>query len=455
MPRSHRLHTPGTPCPCPRASIGPQGLGLLFLLTSLVIQSHAAPASTSRQAWQESFDKVWRTVRDKHFDTNYAGVDWNQARVTYTKRLEGIENEADLYALLGAMLGELKQTHFGIVPPDVLPSSGDHSQSEGDPGFQFTLIAGEAVVTRVLKGTSAWKAGVKNGWVVESVEGQPIDRLLEPLNRSPMSHALKPLYRHRLIESKLEGKLESAVKVVFSNGAGKRREWVLERSARNQERSQAMGHFPPQPTEFEHRKLRGNVAYIRFNIFVISQMEKIRKAIRASLGDRGMIIDLRGNPGGVAGMAMGMGGLLLPQEASLGTMRMRSGHIHFAVFPQEKRFLGPLVILVDQQSASTSEIFAAGLQDLKRARIVGMPTAGAALPSMFEKLPTGALFQYAFGDFRTPKGTLVEGRGVLPDVRIEGRREDWLRGRDTQLEAALEEIETWIREDRIRAPKDR
>ena len=62
---------------------------------------------------------------------------------------------------------------------------------------------------------------------------------------------------------------------------------------------------------------------------------------------------------------------------------------------------------------------------------------GAALPSVFGKLPTGALFQYAIADFKTPKGVLIEGLGVKPDIEVKLTRRALLEGRDPQLDAAV------------------
>lgn len=139
-------------------------------------------------------------------------------------------------------------------------------------------------------------------------------------------------------------------------------------------------------------------------------------------------------------MAAGVAGMLCNQQTSLGTMKMRSGHLNLAVFPQSNPYTGIVVVLIDAHTGSTAEIFTAGLQELGRAIVVGERSAGAALPSLFERLPTGALFQYAIADFQTPKGVLIEGRGVIPDIEVRLTRRALLEGRDPQLEAALSEI---------------
>jgi carboxyl-terminal processing protease len=121
-------------------------------------------------------------------------------------------------------------------------------------------------------------------------------------------------------------------------------------------------------------------------------------------------------------------------------MKFRTGDSNFRVYPQKTAFGGKIVILTDYATSSTSEIFAAGLQETGRAKIVGEISAGAVLPSVIEKLPTGALFQYAISDYKSPKKILIEGRGVKPDIEINLTRRSLLQGKDLQMETAIREI---------------
>src|SRR5262249_6902600 len=154
--------------------------------------------------------------------------------------------------------------------------------------------------------------------------------------------------------------------------------------------------------EFEAKRLASGLGYIRFNYFMMPVMEKVRAALREFRDAPGIIFDLRGNRGGIASLAPGVLGLMETRQTSLGAMNMRSEKINLAVFPQAQPYTGPVAVLIDGGSGSTTEIFTAGLQELRRAVIVGERSAGAVLPSHFIKLPTGALFQYTFGDFRAP-----------------------------------------------------
>jgi carboxyl-terminal processing protease len=160
----------------------------------------------------------------------------------------------------------------------------------------------------------------------------------------------------------------------------------------------------------------------------------------------GLVIDLRGNPGGIGAMAMGMAGYFLDKPGlRLGTMYMRDAQLNFAVNPRFPSFAGPLAILMDGCSASTSEILAGGLQDLGRAHIFGSRSAAAALPSVIERLPNGDGFQYAVGNYVSEGGKPLEGEGVKPDVEVKLTRAALLSGHDAVVDAAL----NWIEKDGI------
>jgi carboxyl-terminal processing protease len=163
----------------------------------------------------------------------------------------------------------------------------------------------------------------------------------------------------------------------------------------------------------------------------------------------GIVIDLRGNPGGLAAMLMGISGHFIDERKPLGVMTMRDNHeLRFNVNPRRvnakgervQPFDGPVAILVDDMSGSASECFTGGMQSVGRARVFGQQTMGQALPALFTQLPNGDVLVHAYGDFVTADGTRLEGRGVVPDEVVPLSRDDLLAGRDRTLEAAL----AWI-----------
>ena len=164
---------------------------------------------------------------------------------------------------------------------------------------------------------------------------------------------------------------------------------------------------------------------------------------------QGIVVDLCGNPGGLGAMVMGFGGYFVDSAQSLGTMRSRDLALRFTMNPRRVKsdgspaapFHGPMAIVVDAMTASTSEIFATGMQRIGRARIFGERSAGQALPALMDRLPSGDVFVHAVADFTDPDGKRIEGMGVVPDEIVPLSGKALSEGRDTALEAATR----WIR----------
>jgi carboxyl-terminal processing protease len=388
----------------------------------------------------ESFDIVWTTVREKHFDPTLGGVDWNKVREQYAPRAAAAKSDSEFYSVLQQMLGELHQSHFGIIPPEAIVQDDSREPKGGGIGIDLRLVEGSPTITRVEPDSKAAAAGLRPGFIIKKVDDTSADEIIGLFAKSTDSPAIKGLRITRTFLARINGAPETSVRITYIDQDNQSREATITRERLKGEMSERFGNFPPQYMEFEAKRIGNNIGYIRFNVFVIGFMDRIKSAIRGMGDARGIIFAVRGNPGGVGGMAPGIAGVLGEKATSLGTMTMRAGYTRFFVNPQPNPYLGPVVILTDGGSASTSEIFAAGLQELGRAVVVGERTAGAALPSIIQKLPTGALFQYAIGDFKTPKGTLIEGRGVIPDVEVRFTRRSLLDGRDVQIEAAIEQI---------------
>ncbi len=206
------------------------------------------------------------------------------------------------------------------------------------------------------------------------------------------------------------------------------------------EMSEAIGNLPPAYAEFEAKRLTGGIGYIRFNSFVPILMPKVCAALREMRDAPGIIIDLRGNEGGLLGMISGVGGLLQGYSSVYGTMKTRSDQDPVLVYQQRQPYEGPLAILIDGTTQSAAEMFTDGLQASGRAIVVGEVSAGSTLPSSIIKLPTGALFQYAFGNYETQNGVRLEGRGVVPDSIVKLNRPSLLRQGDPQLAQALAKL---------------
>jgi carboxyl-terminal processing protease len=146
------------------------------------------------------------------------------------------------------------------------------------------------------------------------------------------------------------------------------------------------------------------------------------------------------NGGGRGELVSQVAGLMFCERVSFGKHKRRMSEQEICIQPQEPLYNGKVVILTGYATGSTSEVFAAGMQETGRAKIVGETTAGAILAGTMEKLPTGAYLMYAITDYRTPGGVLIEGRGVKPDVPVSLTRQTLLAERDLQIETAVKLI---------------
>jgi carboxyl-terminal processing protease len=311
-------------------------------------------------------------------------------------------------------------------------------------------------VVRVRDGSPAESVGIRPGWRLLAVEGHDVS-VLPPGVGGPMAAAgmsperIRALYLPMVALGLLQGSSGDAVEAEFEDEAGIRRILAVDRASPAGQLVR-FGNLPPLAVEVEDAPLAlpdgGTAAWIRFSAWFPAVVPEVSAAVDRWRSAGGIILDLRGNPGGLGGMAMGVGGHFLDEPLELGEMRTRDTTLRFVVNPQRvnaagarvEPYAGPLAILVDPLTASTSEIFAAGLQALGRARIFGETTAGQALPAVIVPLPNGDRLMHVIADYTAPGGVRLEGRGVIPDETVTPTRAALAEGRDPALEAAL----AWI-----------
>jgi carboxyl-terminal processing protease len=421
----------------------------------LALAGQAAPPADVGVA---AFDTAWRLVRDTHFDPTFGGVDWDRVRDELRPRAVAARTPDELRAVIQQMLDRLGHSHFALIPagaaavPDAAPGADPDG---GEPGFDVRLIeedggAGAVVVTRVVPESPAAAAGIRPGWIVERIGGESVAPIVARL-----SAVLDPRRRRvevwRAVTTRLRGRPGSDVSVTFVDEHGTSLERTVARREAPGERV-TVGYLPTFAVQVERAWLSGprgvEVGLVRFNVWMTPVDRLVGAAVREFQDAHGIVLDLRGNPGGLAAMLMGMSGYFLDAPVALGTVRTRSGELRLVANPRRvdaagarlRPYAGPLAILVDALTGSASECFAAGLQALGRARVFGEPSMGQALPALFDRLPNGDVLIHAYGDFVTPQGARVEGRGVQPDELVPTRREDLLAGRDAALGAAV----SWI-----------
>lgn len=399
----------------------------------------------------DCFETVWKLVNENYFDTTFGGVDWKAVREKFRLRLWAAEDKRALRRLLQEMLDELHRTHFGIVPREMAVLNPEERGRIGFTGANAMVLEDVVMISWVKSDSPAEKAGIKAGDVVRRVDTHALSEMAETMGENVISARKRLQNLCGFVNWWLSAPVGKEVVLLLENDKGVQREVKMVAVPHEGVWSEAMGFSPSRPVEYEVNRSAEDVVYLRFNTFALPAMNEFKRCVRMLKSGDGLIIDLRNNPGGLTLMAPGIYGRLSAKETSLGTMRRRYGTEDFMAYPQRGAFLGPVAVLVDSASASTSEILAAGLKDSGRARIFGEVTAGAALPSMFGKLPTGDMLQYAVADIKTPHGVLIEGTGVTPDEIVQPKRSDFIAGRDPVREAA----ERWLKKQLQNSGKDR
>lgn len=178
-------------------------------------------------------------------------------------------------------------------------------------------------------------------------------------------------------------------------------------------------HIVPQTVRYE---ARGNVALFRISSFNQNTMSSLREKVeraRSDLGSRmaGMILDLRGNPGGLLDQAVAVSDALIARGRIVSTHgRHLESHQLFEATPDDLALGAPIVVLVDGGSASAAEIVAAALQDSGRAVLVGTNSYGKGTVQTVLRLPNEGEMTLTWARFHAPTGYTIDHRGVLPDI---------------------------------------
>jgi carboxyl-terminal processing protease len=422
------------------------------LLLALVFGARTASTETYKAG--ETFDAVWKIVKDGAFDPAFDVAKWDRVGADLRPKAIEARTPGEFRAVLADMLGRLGLSHFAVIPstPD---NPGDFVNLSGEPGLDVRMIDQQLVVSSVDPDGGAAAAGVHAGWIVQSIGGTPVSTLLAGIadNTPPR---LAQLQAWRLAVPRLRGPSDTSAEVTFIDGAGAT---ITKSIERRHERGQpvTVGSLPTMfvrvSSAMKPTPGGGHAGVIGFNVWMTAVDPQFQKAMDEFRSADGIVIDLRGNPGGLAAMIMGLAGHFVSErDQLLGVMKTRQSEMKFPANPRlvnaagdrVEPYKGPVAILVDGMTGSASECFSGGLQSLGRARVFGQTSMGQALPALFDRLPNGDVLIHAWGDFVTGTGVRIEGRGVVPDEPIALSRSALLAGRDATLDGAL----AWI--DRVR-----
>jgi carboxyl-terminal processing protease len=395
----------------------------------------------------ETFDYAWHFVKDSVPEGQVDPVAWQRVYDELLPRARAADSPDALRPVLSDMLRSLGQSHYTVlsggvneVLSEVLALSPQTpGLPAGDPGVDVRLLDHRAIVTHVYP-----PAPFQLGDAIVAIEGHPVEPWIARLEDGVDDPWLAGAYARYVVVQAMAAPPGQPVAVVVERGGSAQTLTVTPTPA---ELVQGPGLAGPEPLHTEARMIAPRVGYVAFDHFLVPVMDRFIASLTELRGSgaEALVIDVRGNPGGLVLMVRGIGGYLVGDPStSLGRMTTQAGTLELTANPPPPAqvFQGKVAVLVDELSASTAEVFAAGLQAIGRARVFGQPSAGRALPSTFISLPDGDILQIATGRLADPKGRPIEGEGVAPDVVVPLDREALAAGRDPVIEAALRWIES-------------
>lgn len=187
--------------------------------------------------------------------------------------------------------------------------------------------------------------------------------------------------------------------------------------------------------------LDNNIAHIQFYQFTENSSGQFRKAVDEilKLQPKGIILDVRSNPGGYLETSVDIASWFLPKGEVVVIEDFGNGEKNEFVSKGYKKLENiPVVVLIDEGSASASEILAGALRDIRGIKIVGKKSFGKGSIQELEKLKGGSSIKVTVAKWLTPSGLSISEQGITPDIEIEITEEDFNEMRDPQLEKALE-----------------
>ena len=427
------------------------------ILGVLILSFVAIVSCSTKYKNMKSFETVWQTINDKHIDPTFGGLDWLEVHDRYQPQIAAAKNEEEFYLLVNKMLFELNISHIAVIPPDDLGQIDPILSAEGSIGIDVRMIEDNAVITSVKSGSVGDQAGLKSGYIIKSINGIDIEKITDlkyiddiklqdiEQKKSVDWNILIPPYNERnrkknitgAILEKIYGPSDTSVSIEYVDEKG---DSYLKKIVRAQRigKMQFDDALPPFFVEFESKLLENNIGYVWFNAFMPPVHNKFKDTIKSMQDTTALIIDIRGNHGGFFDVRKAVAETLVKDRVLFwryqGIDKTQEAYLE----PADSVYEGPVVVMVDQLSASSAEEFSGGLKAIKRATIVGERTPGVVVTANFKKLPNGATFVYPKAWTITADGTVLEGHGVVPDIEVALDRNELLKGKDTQLEAAVD-----------------
>ncbi len=427
-------------------------LASLFVLVILLASSttngatsspRLAPAHTetgtgsetlSRKDRIDLFEEVWQLVNDRYYDTSFNGIDWRGVRDRYQPMLEKAGDEEQFYSLLKKMVGELHDAHTRFHTPRERKER-ERLQTVST-GISIGNVEGQNVIIGIDPASDASTSGIEIGMVVRTIDGKPIGERLREAQTQIGDSSSERAVKLRLYRKIIDGEPGTTFRVGLARADGSEFEVEIMRRT-----------VSDQPRVF-YKRLESGYGYIRLTLWKSPIHKEFKNAIQQLKDTPGIILDLRGNPGGEVNEVLKIAGYFLPEKTPFGRFYTRAGKLLdlYTGHDEDDIYKGSVAVLINEGSGSGSEMFSGVMQEGGRALIIGRQSCGCLLGiAKYRKVKGGGELAISELGYISPGGKKLEGAGVIPDGPVALTLSDLRHQHDRAVEEAENQLRSTIK----------
>jgi tricorn protease len=370
---------------------------------------------------QQVFAEGWRIMKHRFYDPNMHGANWNAARATYEPLLEDVADVEELQNVMMMMIGELNASHTGVTgggQPDRNPMQTRY------PGFELEPDAsGYYKVSHIYKDGPADVdfVKIKVGDYILALNETPLksgDNYWKHYNLAPGRKMTFTVNSKPSADGAWTTKVEPAGGGAFGNWLYEK--WVADRRV------------------IVDKLSGGEIGYLHIRAMNAPSLARFERELSEYRFKKALIIDQRFNGGGGIDQEL----LRILQQRQYQYTRGRDS---VTLTRPQRAYFGPLVVMQNERSASDAEVFPDGFRTLKLGKVVGINTLGAVIGTGAFQLMNGSSIRTPGTGLWNVSGQNLENYGVPPDVYVDNTPEDYLKGRDAQVEKAVEVLKEELR----------
>ncbi len=307
--------------------------------------------------------------------------------------VEEVDTKKLVYGAIKGMLRTL-DPHTSFMPPEIYQEMQMETEGQfGGVGIEITIRDDQLTVVSPIEETPAFRAGLKAGDRILKIDGE----------------ATKDMTLMEAVKRMRGPRGSQVILTIMRDGFTEPQDFTLARDIITIK-------------SVRHRVIQEDIGYINIRNFNKHTAEELDEAL-LDLEEQhiiGLVLDLRNDPGGLLNQAVEVSDRFLDKEQVIVSTkgRVANQNMEFKSQGGGKPFTLPMVVLVNEGSASASEIVAGALQDLGRAVILGVPTFGKGSVQTIIPLSDGSGLRLTTARYYTPKGRLIQGKGIIPDIIV-------------------------------------